>query len=174
MTTEASEPPDPADPDADPDADPESVARAIALRMLERQPRTRLELERAMARRDVPSDVAAAILDRFTEVGLVDDGAFAQAWVDSRHRGRGLARRALSAELRRRGVDETVLRDAVATVSDDDEHAAARTLVERKLRTMSSLPREVQMRRLIGMLGRKGFGSGVAMSVVREVLAEQV
>jgi len=166
VTTEASEAPDPADPDAD----PESVARTIALRMLERQPRTRLELERAMARRDVPSDVAAAVLDRFTEVGLIDDEAFAQAWVDSRHRGRGLAKRALSAELRRRGVDETVLRDAVATVSDDDERAAAAALVERKLRTMSSLPRDVRMRRLVGMLGRKGFGSGVALSVVREAL----
>ncbi|HET6817823.1 MAG TPA: regulatory protein RecX [Mycobacteriales bacterium] len=168
MTTEASVPPDPADPDAD----PESVARAIALRMLERQPRTRLELERAMARRDVPSDVAAAILDRFTEVGLVDDGAFARAWVDSRHRGRGLARRALSAELRRRGVDETVLQEAVATVTDDDERVAARALVERKLRSMSSVPRDVQMRRLVGMLGRKGFGAQISMSVVREVLAD--
>ena len=167
MTTEASEPPDPADPDAD----PESVARSIALRMLERQPRTRLELERAMARRDVPPDVAAAILDRFTEVGLVDDGAFAQAWVDSRHRGRGLARRALSAELRRRGVDETVLREAVETVSDDDERAAAQALVDRKLRSMASLPREVQMRRLMAMLGRKGFGGEIASSVVREALA---
>src|SRR3954452_7841812 len=168
MTTKASEPPDPADPDAN----PESVARTIALRMLDSQPRTRLELERAMAGRDVPSDVAAGVLDRFTEVGLVDDEAFAQAWVDSRHRGRGLAKRALSAELRRRGVDESVLREAVETVSDDDERAAAMALVDRKLRTMSTLPREVQMRRLVGMLGRKGFGSGVAMSVVREALAD--
>jgi regulatory protein len=168
MSTEASGPPDPADPDAD----PESVARTVALRLLERQPRTRLELERAMARRDVPPDVAAAVLDRFTEVGLVDDEAFAQAWVDSRHRGRGLAKRALSAELRRRGVDESVLREAVETVSDDDERAAAAALVERKLRTMSNLSRDVQMRRLVGMLGRKGFGSGVAMSVVREALAD--
>ena len=167
MTTEVSEPPDPADPDAD----PESVARTIALRMLERQPRTRLELERAMARRDVPPDVAAAILDRFTEVGLVDDGAFAQAWVDSRHHGRGLARRALSAELRRRGVDETALREAVSTISDEDEQAAARALVERKLRSMTSLPPDVQMRRLVAMLGRKGFGGQPAISVVREALS---
>ena len=91
--------------------------------------------------------------------------------IDPAHRGRGLARRAPSAELRRRGVDESVLRDALATVSDDDEHAAAVALAKRKLRTMSSLPRDVQMRRLIGMLGRKGFSSGLAMSVVREVLA---
>jgi regulatory protein len=168
-TTEA---PDRSDP-ADPDADPESVARAIALRLLERQPRTRAELEREMARRGVPSDAAAAVLDRFAEVGLVDDAAFAQAWVDSRHRGRGLARRALSAELRRRGVDEPTIRDAVADVSADDEDAAARALVERKARAMSGLTVEAKTRRLVGMLGRKGFGPGVAMKVVREVLASE-
>src|SRR2546423_11878340 len=112
MTTEASAPLDPADPDAE----PEGVARAIALRLLERQPRTRAELERAMARRDVPSDVAAAVLDRFTQVGLVGDAAFAQAWVDSRHRGRGLGRPALSAGLRRPGVGGAALRGAVQRV----------------------------------------------------------
>src|SRR4051794_41848004 len=99
MTTEASEPPDPADPDAD----PESVARTIALRMLDRQPRTRLELERAMARRDVPPDVAAAVLDRFTEVGLVGDEAFAPARGDSRPPGRGLPKRGPSPGARRGG-----------------------------------------------------------------------
>src|SRR4051812_35223940 len=169
MTTEASGLPDPADPDAD----PEGVARTIALRLLERQPRTRLELERAMGRRDVPKDVAAAVLDRFTEVGLVDDAAFATAWVDSRHRGRGLARRALSAELRRRGVDEQTLREAVEAVSVDDEETAARALVQRKLRTMTNVPHDARMRRLVGMLGRKGFGPGLAMKVVREALAAE-
>src|SRR4051812_41139570 len=168
MTTEASGLPDPADPDAD----PEGVARTIALRLLERQPRTRAELERAMARRGVPADVAAAVLDRFTEVGLVDDAAFAQAWVDSRLRGRGLARRALSAELRRRGVDAPTIQDAVAEVTADDEEAAARVLVERKLRTMTRLAPDVKTRRLVAMLARKGFGHGTAMQVVRQALAD--
>ena len=161
------------DKSADPDADPESVARAIALRMLERQPRTRAELARGMARHGVPADVAAAVLDRFTEVGLVDDEQFAAAWVDSRHTGRGLGRRALSAELRRRGVDEQVLRAAVDTISADDEEAAARALVERRLRSVASAPRDAQIRRLTGMLARKGFSPGLAMSVVREALSAQ-
>ena len=168
MTTEASAPLDPADPDAE----PEGVARAIALRLLERQPRTRAELERAMARRDVPPDVAAAVLDRFTEVGLVDDAAFAQAWVDSRHRGRGLARRALSAELRRRGVDDATVREAVETVSADDEEATARALVARKVRSMTNVPHDAKTRRLVGMLGRKGFSQGLALKVVRDALAD--
>src|SRR4051812_9770854 len=128
---------------ADPDADPETIARAIALRMLERQPRTRAELARGMARRGVPPDAAAAVLDRFTDVGLVDDAAFATAWVDSRQGGRSLGRRALSAELRRRGVDEETVRDAVDTVTPEDEEAAARALVDKKLRSMRNLPPDV-------------------------------
>jgi regulatory protein len=144
------------------------MARAIALRMLERQPRTRVELERALVRRGVPADAAASVLDRFTEVGLVDDEAFATAWVDSRHAGRGLARRALSAELRQRGVEEEIVREAVGVVSADDEEAAARALVARRLPAMARLPRDTQIRRMVGILARKGFSQGLAMKVIRD------
>ena len=148
------------------------MARQIALRLLESQPRTRAELERAMSRRGVPADAATAVLDRFTEVGLIDDEAFAAAWVTSRHSGRGLGRRALSQELRKRGVDDETVRQAVETVSADDERAAAVTLVERRLRTMTGLPRDTQIRRLVGMLARKGFSQSLAMTVVLEALED--
>lgn len=152
------------------DESPENVARQIALRLLESQPRTRADLAQAMARRGVPADAATAVLDRFTEVGLIDDEAFANAWVTSRHSGRGLGRRALSQELRKRGVDDETVRQAVATVSADDERTAAVDLVERRLRTMTGLPRDTQIRRLVGMLARKGFSQSLAMSVVLEAL----
>jgi regulatory protein len=157
-----------ATPDAD--ADPVDVARSVALRMLERQPRTRAELARALARRGVPDDAATEVLDRFVEVKLIDDEAFARAWVDSRHHGRGLARRALANELHRRGVAAEVAQQALSSVSTDDEVAVADALVERKLRSMSSLAREVKQRRLVGMLARKGFPVGLAARVVREAL----
>jgi regulatory protein len=156
----------------DPDADPESVARAIALRLLESAPRTRSELATAMAKKGVPAEVSAEVLDRFVAVGLVDDEAFAKAWVESRHRGRGLAKRALASELRRKGIDNDVANEALLAVSPDDEAVAAEALVRRRLRSMSSLPRDVQTRRLIGMLGRKGFGGNLAYSVVARVLGE--
>jgi regulatory protein len=134
--------------------------------MLERQPRTRAELERALASRGVPADAATAVLDRFVEVGLIDDEAFATAWVSSRHASRGLGRRALSAELRRRGVADDLASDAVAELSDDDEESAARALVRRRLRAMTGLTRETKVRRLTGLLARKGFGGGLARRVV--------
>ena len=150
--------------------DPESVARGICLRALTGAPKTRSQLAELLARREVPEDAAEAVLDRFTEVGLIDDAAFARAWVSSRQAGRGLARRALQSELRAKGVDPEVAAEAVDLVDDDDERAAARTLVQRRLVSMSRLDRATASRRLIGMLARKGYGGGLAAAVVREAL----
>ena len=156
---------------AEVEADPEGVARKILLDTLTGQARTRQELAAKLARRGVPDDLAATLLDRFTEVGLIDDGAFATAWVESRHRSRGLAPRALAQELRRKGVDDEHAKLALEQIDEDDQRTAARALVDKKLRSMSGLDHQVATRRLAGMLARKGYPAGLAFSVVREALA---
>jgi regulatory protein len=162
----------PVDPvSAGPGEDREAVARKILLDQLTGQARTRSELAVKLARKGVPGDLAARLLDRFEEVGLVDDEAFARSWVQSRQPGKGLARRALAQELRRKGVDDEVARVALDEVDPDDEVEAARTLVRRKLRTVARLDRDVAVRRLTGMLARKGYPAGICFRVVREELA---
>jgi regulatory protein len=167
---------DPLNPDVVPGSpedemgDPESVARGICLRALTGAPKTRSQLADLLATRGVPEDAAETVLDRFTEVGLIDDAAFARAWVSSRQSGRGLARRALSAELRAKGVDPEVAAEAVEAVDDDDERASARRLVDRKVGAMRRLDRATATRRLMGMLARKGYSGGLAAAVVREAL----
>ena len=162
----------PADPvTAGPAEDQEAVARKILLDQLTGQARTRSELAAKLARKGVPDALATRLLDRFEEVGLVDDEAFARSWVQSRQPGKGLARRALAQELRRKGVDDEVARVALDEVDPDDEVEAARTLVRRKLRTVARLERDVAVRRLTGMLARKGYPAGVCFRVVREELA---
>ncbi|HTR69126.1 MAG TPA: regulatory protein RecX [Mycobacteriales bacterium] len=126
-----------------------------------------------MARRGVPDETATAVLDRFAEVGLIDDAAFAAAWVGSRHHGKGLARRALADELRRRGVEEDVAREALGAVTTDDEVAAAQRLVRRRLPALGGVSRPVATRRLLALLGRKGFGESLAYAVVRQALDER-
>ena len=152
------------------DADPETVARTILLDQLSMTARTRQELEQRLARRRVPAEITERLLDRFEEVGLVDDEAFARAWVESRQRSRGLARPALAVELRRKGVDDETVREVLAEVEPDDERASARALVQRKLRSMRGLEATVATRRLVGMLARKGYGAGLAYAIVREEL----
>ncbi|HEX6246460.1 MAG TPA: regulatory protein RecX [Nocardioidaceae bacterium] len=153
-----------------PDADAEEVARKILLDQLTCQARSRAELATKLARRRVPEEVAQRLLDRFEEVGLIDDAAFAQAWVESRQRSKGLGRRAMAQELRRKGIDEELARSALDEVAAEDEEAAARTLVRRKLRTMRGVDRTTATRRLAGMLARKGHTGDTVWRVVREEL----
>lgn len=157
--------------DLGPAADPEAVARAIVLRKLTGQARSRRELEDALAAKRVPAEVSARVLDRFTEVGLINDAAFAEAWVQSRFSSRGLAGRALAQELRRKGINDALVRSTVDAIDAGQERNQARSLVDRKLNATRSLDREKRFRRLTAMLARKGYSTAVSMSVVREALA---
>lgn len=168
-TVEETAPPDPKA--QGPEADPESVARKILLDLLAVKARSRKELADKLASRLVPEDVAREVLDRFVEVGLIDDRLFARSWVESRQAGKGLARRALAQELRRKGIDDETAREALDEVEPDDEEESARLLVRKKLRSMRGLDQATSTRRLAGMLARKGYPAGVAFSVVREELA---
>lgn len=152
-------------------ADPEGVGRTILLDSLTGQARTRQELADKLAKREVPDEVATELLDRFTEVGLIDDASYARQWVESRHRSRGLAPRALAQELRRKGVGDEEAKAALEQIDEDDQRDAARALVDKKLRSMRGLDPQVATRRLAGLLARKGYPDGLAFAVVREALA---
>jgi regulatory protein len=159
-----------------PDADPVAVARELCLRLLSDRARTRQELAQALRRKGVPDDAAHTVLERFDEVGLIDDAAFAGQWVRSRHAHRGLARRAIAMELRRKGVGDEDASEALAEVDEESEERRARELVDRKLRSLAvGTPeqRTSAARRLVGMLARKGYGAGIAYRVVKEALAER-
>lgn len=157
----------------EPPADPVERARAICLRLLTGTPRTRKQLADALRKREIPDDAAEEVLSRFEEVGLINDSAFADAWVESRHHGRGLARRALVQELRTKGVDSTLIDAAVSQLDSEQEEATARELVDRKLRATRGLDRDKRLRRLAGMLARKGYPEGMALRVVRQALEEE-
>jgi regulatory protein len=148
-------------------------ARAICLRLLTGTPRTRKQLADALRKREIPDEAAEEVLSRFEEVGLINDSAFADAWVESRHHGRGLARRALARELRTKGVDSTLIDAAVSQLDSEQEEATARELVDRKLRATRGLDRDKRLRRLAGMLARKGYPEGMALRVVRQALEEE-
>ena len=150
------------------------MARAIVLRQLTASPKSRLQLERKLAERNVPADVAAAVLDRFEEVRLVDDAEFADMWVRSRSQSRRLAKGALRRELAEKGIDADTAASALQQLSDEDEEAAARHLVQRKLRPGTDLTdraeRDKTTRRLASTLARKGYQPAQAFRVVGEVL----
>jgi regulatory protein len=160
-------PPDAAEDEAP--GDPESVARTICLRLLTQRARTRAELATALARRGVPTDTADRVLDRFSEVGLVNDVEVASTYAAAQHRERLLSSRAVTEKLRRRGVDEETVRAAIAPIDADSERDTARRLAQRKLRSLAGVSPDVRTRRLLGALARRGYSPELCLEVAREV-----
>ncbi|MDN5571912.1 MAG: recombination regulator RecX [Propionibacteriaceae bacterium] len=154
-------------------ADHEAVGREIGLRLLEARARSRAELAKAMARKGVPDEITAGVLDRFEEVGLVDDAQFASLWVEGQQR-RMKSARALKQELRLKGVDAEVIGEALADTDDDADYEAALALAQKKMRTLGNVEPQVRYRRLAGALARRGFSPGLSHRVVSEVTDAEV
>ena len=157
---------------SDPEPDPVSVARTICLRLLSARARTRAELAEALAKRNVPATAATEVLNRFTEVGLVDDANFAAAFVASRVGDRGLSRQEIERQLKDRGVNPQIAAQALERVSPEQELAAAESLIRRKARAMNHLEPAVKKRRLVGMLARRGYPAELACECVQRVVLE--
>lgn len=143
-------------------------AKEACLRLLAIRARSRAELAQRLSAKGFASEVAEPALDRLAEVGLIDDAEFARQWVRQRHNFSGKGRQALAQELRRKGVAQEDAAAALDSLSADDEHERATELVRRKLRTLpAGLDREKAIRRLVGMLARRGYGHSVAYTVVK-------
>lgn len=121
-----------------------------------------------MAKRFVPDEIIVEVLDRFEDVGLVDDTQFAALWVEGQQR-RMKSGRVLRQELRRKGVDDEVITEALELTPDDADYQAALTFATKRVRSMSGLEPAVRYRRLAGALARRGFAPGLCHRVVSEV-----
>ncbi|MFL4473960.1 regulatory protein RecX [Paeniglutamicibacter sp. MACA_103] len=148
--------------------------RAVILRQLTASAKSRAQLKTKLLEKEIPEHIAEELLERFEEIQLVDDEAFAEGWVRSRSRSRGLARSAIKRELRDKGIEGDIAENALEQIDEESEEATARDLVERKLRAPSmGADKEKSVRRLVGMLARKGYGPGMAFRLVNEAWEER-
>ncbi|MGV9747187.1 recombination regulator RecX [Rhodococcus zopfii] len=161
----------------------EAQAKDVCLRLLTDRARSRAELATKLEQKGYTAEVAERTLDRLAAVGLIDDADFAQQWVRSRHLYAGKGKRAIALELRRKGIGQQDAAEALDQIDGDDERARAVDLVRKKLRTQPPLPtegdrreiaaeRDKLVRRLVGMLARRGYSQGMAFDVVRGALAD--
>ncbi len=149
----------------------EERAREYLLRALTASAKSEYQLARGLSDRDVDPRIAEKLLTRFVEIGLIDDAEYALTLARTRHAERGLSRRGIAVELRRKGIAEHHMQPALEQINPDDEDTAARKLVQGRLRRVSSLAPEVQYRRLAAFLGRKGYGAGLVHRVIKEEIA---
>lgn len=154
----------------EPEADPVSVAKNICLKLLTSRARTRSELAAKLAERNIPLEASTSALDRLEKVGIIDDAAYAEAFVRSRRRDRALGRAALRRELRNKGVDGDTIEAALSGIDDDSERERAADLVRSRLDSAIFAGPQAARRRLMGLLARRGYSPSVSIAVINDAL----
>ena len=157
-----------------------AAVRHRALLLLDHRSRSRRELDRRLRDLGFPAGLIADVLDDLERVGLIDDGTFAHEWVRQRHRRRGKSRDVLDRELRDKGVAPELRSRPLDQIAESDERAMALHLARKKARTtVTQVPRDRRdrdraLRRILGVLGRRGFPQGMSMELAREALDERI
>ena len=153
--------------------DPE-VVLAAALRFLEARPRSATEVRRRLTEAGYREELVTRAIERLAELGVLDDAAFARAWVESRDRARPRGERALRSELARKGIDRQLADDVLeerAIDQPDADAAAARRVLERHAHALARVadPR-ARRQRAYALLARNGFDSETAVEVIAATL----
>jgi regulatory protein len=151
----------------------EVSAQDVSMHALTRRGMSRWELEKALLSREIDEQTVAAELDRLEAVGLLDDAALAETLVRTQHERKGLGRGALTAELRRRHIDQEHIDAALEQVDDDDEQSRATELAMKRASQLSSYDLETAKRRLSAFLMRKGYSSSVVRAATDEALSSR-
>jgi regulatory protein len=135
--------------------------------------RSRHELEIRLRQKRIPAEIAAVVLDRLTEVGLIDDEAYARVFVAARQRTKPRGAKGLSSELARRGVAREIIDKVLGDLGEaEDPLDAARRAVAPKLRSLAAKPPAEMRRKAEQFLLRRGFSYGVAREVLDELIKD--
>lgn len=153
--------------------------RAKALRLLDQRMRSRKELvERLEAVEEFPTSMIEEVVDDLTRSGLVNDELFASEWVRQRFASRGKSKMVLNRELKEKGIDSSLRADALEQITHNAEEEVARKLAAKKAATIKSVApdfnsKQKDLRKVVGVLARRGFPSELSMSIARDQLEER-
>lgn len=153
--------------------------RNRALNLLDHRARFRSELRTRLLGLEFDEDTVEEVLDDLQGTGLLNDELFAREWVRSRAQRRGKSRMVLNRELQQKGVGPEHRAQALAQISDDDEEARARAIAQKKARSLRSIPetyeeQQKELRKIVGMLARRGFNQGMSLRIARVALNQRV
>lgn len=147
----------------------EQRAKNVLLFQLSRSMKTRYQLANILKKREIPDEIAEAVLDRFTEAQLIDDAAFARAFVNSRLAISGKSKSVIARELKQKGVSAEDTAAALDIIDPELENQTAYSVAKKRYQQLSSLAPEVRKRRLMGFLMRRGFSSGLTSRILRDL-----
>ncbi|MCD9023437.1 regulatory protein RecX [Cohnella silvisoli] len=146
-------------------------AYRVALAMLERKARTTAEMSRALKRKGYVPDVVAGCLERLQARGMLDDSAYAKRFTEQRAIGQSKGRMLIKQELLQRGVRREDAEQAIGELDGQIEQESCFILARKRWPNIKGNDRE-RKQKLMAMLLRRGYPSGVVRSAIQQVASE--
>lgn len=140
-----------------------------AMLFLSYRARSEEEIRKNLRKHDIPETVIEETLERLRRERLADDGQFARMWVENRNTFRPRSKRALTLELKQKGLQEQAIRSALEAVDDE---AMACEAARKRARRLEGLEWPEFRKKLSEFLARRGFSYSVIASVVTKVWNE--
>jgi regulatory protein len=149
--------------------DAQEVAYLIAIKYLDYRERSETEIRAHLNKRDINERVIEDVIDRLLRSGLVDDRRFAANWVENRLEFRPRGRRALSYELRQKGISEEIIRETLDSINDEE---LAYQAAMKKAKNFQSLEWDEFRKKMLGFLSRRGFSYNITSTILTRVWDE--
>jgi regulatory protein len=150
----------------------EEEIRQSLLKMLARGAKSSGKLREALLAKDYPPQLVDQLIDRFTEVSLIDDFQMAKDWVQSQLSRKAAAKSVLAMSLRTKGFPAEAITAALSEIDADSELEAAKRIAVTRIRQLMKLDPDVRSRRLAGFLTRKGYSSSIVWAAVKHASSE--
>lgn len=148
---------------------PAERAREIALRLLTFAPRSSAQLREALIAREVEPQIVDEVIERYKQVGLLDDAELAARIARTRHLEKGAAPRLITQELQRKGFEPEHIDHALAQITEESQLETARSLAKSRWEKSAALAPQVRTRRVVGFLARKGYSPSLAFALVKDL-----
>lgn len=146
-------------------------AKQRALNFITYRPRSIAEVRQNLRGKEVDDTIIEQVVNRLSELELLDDTAFARYWVDQREAFKPRSPMALRQELLQKGVERQVIDEVLVEL---DETAAARRAAEQQAGRWTNLDKETFYQKMSSYLQRRGFRYDTIREVINELWQEMM
>jgi regulatory protein len=150
----------------------DAVVKAVdyAANLLSYRPRSTKEIRERLLKHSFNDVVADAAIEKLLGLGYLDDRAFARFWIEDRNRFKPLGRRALSFELRNKGIEQAIIQELLEEIVDEGGGAYEAAL--KRVRQMRGTTKREFKQKIGAFLQRRGFGYEAVNGALNQLIQE--
>ncbi|OGG02741.1 hypothetical protein A2W14_02330 [Candidatus Gottesmanbacteria bacterium RBG_16_37_8] len=150
-------------------------AKNYALRLIAIRPRSEKEIKQKLSyylhKKYLPENLAGQIIAHLKEFNFINDLEFTKWWFDQRRSASIRGNKIIEYELKLKGISPDIIKELLATFSEEEELEKAKKVIAKFLRIKSAkVSNQILKMKLENLLFRRGFTSSIIKKAIDDCL----